>query len=42
MYCDAHDCRNNNDGYCESINYITINSNAYCDDYEPKFDNEEE
>lgn len=54
MYCNIHDCRNNKDGYCELIDYLTINrinrgviycinrGVIYCENYEPKFDNEEE
>lgn len=39
MCCNMHDCRYNKDGYCELINYLTINNTPiYCENYKPKFD----
>ena len=32
MYCNVKGCKNNSNGYCEIMNYVTINEAGECDD----------
>lgn len=39
MRCAAYGCINNAEGYCMSSDYVTINKNEQCEEYEPAMTN---
>lgn len=37
VYCDASECKYNKDGECErSYDYVNLNKDAKCEDFEDK------
>lgn len=39
MRCSAYSCINNAEGYCMTSDYVTIDSDGRCEEYEPLMTN---